>query len=85
MYSRSSRNLGTLHVEGFSWTNNEKDPTLIDIKYGGDLVMRITLHEAIQYAGRKNILKIIKELDNSTWIESWQAEKHQELIDILKA
>jgi len=84
MYSRNSRNLGTLHVEGFSWTNNEKDPTSIDIKYGGDLMMRLSLAEAIQYAGRKNILKIVKELDNSTWIKSWQEEKHKELIDILK-
>jgi len=76
--------LGTLHVQGFSWTNNEKDPMVLDITHQGNLIMRLSIQEAIQYAGRKNILNAVKELDNSSWIESWQEEKHQELIGILK-
>ena len=76
--------LGTLYVQGFSWTNNEKDPMVLDITHQGNLIMRLSIQEAIQYAGRKNILNAVKELDNSSWIESWQEEKHQELIDILK-
>lgn len=77
--------LGTLHVQGFSWTNNEKDPMILDITFQGNLIMRLSIQEAIQYAGRKNVLQAVKELDNSPWIDDWQKEKHQELIDILKA
>ena len=77
--------LGTLHVQGFSWTNNEKDPMILDITHQGNLIMRLSIQEAIQYAGRKNILNAVKELDNSSWIDDWQKEKHDEIIDILKA
>ena len=76
--------LGTLHVQGYSWTNNEKNPMSLDVTHQGNLIMRLSMQEAIQYAGRKNIVNAIKELDNSSWIEYWQKEKHQEFIDILK-
>jgi len=74
----------TLHLEGYSWSNSPNDPMLIEIKYGGELIMRFFLGEAIENAGRKRVLEHVKHCDNTPWLKRWQEEKHQVLIDKLK-
>lgn len=77
-------NRETLSVNGYSWDHDSRDPMLLIVKFNGDIIMRLSMHEAIQYAGRSNILNIVKEYDDTPWLTEWQAEKHQELIGILK-
>jgi hypothetical protein len=68
-----------------SWTIDDPNDMLMVIKYQGNKVMTISMHEAIESCSRRKILNHVKECDRSPWLEQWTNEKHAELIDILKS
>jgi hypothetical protein len=68
-----------------SWTIDDPDDMLMVIKYQGNKVMTISMHEAIESCSRRKILNHVKECDRSPWLKRWTNEKHAELIDILKS
>ncbi len=47
-------------------------------------LMRISLEEAIESAGRKNVMKHVKACDETPWLLKWKADRDDELIEILK-
>lgn len=68
--------------EKLSWGMDEKDPMKIVIMYNGVRAFSISLHEAIESAGRKNIMKHVAECDRTPWLKNWGAD--DEIIDRLK-
>jgi len=67
-----------------SWDINPNDKMIIDIKYDGKKVMGISLHEAIESSSRKQVLRHIKECDNTPWLKNWHEEAMDQVVDILK-
>lgn len=66
------------------WNLSETDPMVIVIKYNGVRAMSISLHEAMESAGRKAIMKHVRECDNSPWLRKWHDDKMEQEIEILK-
>lgn len=60
--------------DNLSWELDEKDRMTIVIKYNGVRAFSISLYEAMESAGRKNIMKHVAECDRSPWIKSWGAD-----------
>jgi hypothetical protein len=68
----------------YSWDIDPNDASMVVIYNCGKKIMSLYLGEAIQGMGRKLTMDIVRDLDNCTYIKSWQQEKHEEVIDILK-
>lgn len=47
-------------------------------------MMRISVEEIIESAGRKNVMKHVKECDNTPWLLKWRGERDEALVDLLK-
>lgn len=58
----------------YGWDLDEKDKMIIVIKKNGVRVMSLFLGEAMESAGRKNIMKHVRECDRSPWIKKWGAD-----------
>lgn len=74
--------------DDFSWTIEDPESMRILIRYHGNTVMKISVHEVIESSSRKKVLSHVAECDRTHWLTRWQNEKrealHEELIDILK-
>ena len=57
--------------------------TLADKRAGREPAMRFFLGEAIENAGRKNVMKHVKECDRSPWLPNW-AEPYDATFKALK-
>lgn len=66
---------------------NDRDNMMIRIynKVTDETLFNISVHEIIESSSRAKVVKHVKECDDSAWLSRWQAEKHGELIDALKA
>ena len=71
-------------VPEYSWNTDPNDAENIAIYHHGKKVMSLYMGEAIQGMGRKLTMNIVRDLDSCHYIKSWQQEKHEEVIDILK-
>jgi len=67
--------------EEYSWTQDEM--TVI-IKRNGQIVMSLSLYEAIESAGYKNIMKHVQECNRTPWLKRWQAERMEDVVSTLK-
>lgn len=70
--------------EEYGWDLDSNDKMIIVIKRHGVRVMSLFLGEAMESAGRKNIMKHVKECDKSPWLKKWQDEAMEETMSILK-
>lgn len=70
--------------ENLSWDMDKEDRMILVVKYNGHSVMRLSLHEAIETAGYKNVMKHVRECNNTPWLHKWQKERMDEEIAILK-
>jgi hypothetical protein len=61
-------------MEEYSWSMNDRDKMIIDIKYLGNKLFSISLHEAIESSSRNAVLKHVRDCDNTPWLRRWQAE-----------
>jgi hypothetical protein len=61
-------------TDDYGWDLDPNDKMIIVIKKNGTRVMSLFLGEAMESAGRKNILKHVKECDNSPWLRCWGAD-----------
>ena len=53
--------------------------------YENDLpVLRISVHEIIEFAGRKLIMDHVRECDRSEWLVEWQHERLVEFSELLQ-
>lgn len=77
------RNAATL-FDDYSWENDPDDLMTILIKCHGDVVMRFSMHEAMENAGRCRIMAHVNECDHSPWLTEWHAEAKEDLVRILK-
>ena len=68
----------------YSWDNDKENPMSINIMHNGVIVMHFFLGEAMEGAGRKNILDHVKECDNTPWLKEWQEERGDAVIKKLK-
>jgi len=67
-----------------SWGMSKTDSMVIEIKYNGVKAMSISLHEAIESAGRKAIMKHVRECDRTPWLKKWHEDKMDQEVEILK-
>jgi len=67
----------------FAWDLHPTDSMAMVVYHWGKPVMRLSMHEAIESCSRSEIIKHIKECDNTPWLKRWQEEKNQELVEIL--
>lgn len=70
--------------ENLSWTVSEKDPMIVEIRYNGVRAMSFFLGEAMESAGRKEIMKHVRECDKSPWLTKWHDDKMDQEVAILK-
>jgi hypothetical protein len=68
----------------YYWDIDPNDASCVVIYNYGKKVMSLYMGEAIQGMGRKLTMDIVRDLDSCHYIKSWQQEKHEEVIDILK-
>lgn len=66
--------------DDYSWTVEPGTMTVL-IKKNNTLVMKFFLGEAIELAGRKNVVKHVQACDNSQWLTNWQLEKQDQQIE----
>jgi hypothetical protein len=66
---------------------NDRDNMLIRVynRVTGETLFNISVHEIIESSSRAKVVKHVKDCDDSAWLSRWQAEKHGELMDALKA
>ena len=73
-----------MYDEEYSWTQDDKDPMIIVIKKRGVRIFSIALCEAMEYAGRKNIMKHVAECDRSPWLHRWTEEAMEATVAKLR-
>ena len=71
-------------MDDYSWDMDEKNPMIIVIKKDGVKLFSIFLGEAMESAGRRAVMKHVKECDNSPWIHKWHKSAMEEVVEILK-
>lgn len=71
-------------MDNYSWDMDEKEPMIIVIKKDGVRLFSIFLGEAMESAGRRAVMKHVKECDNSPWIHKWHKSAMEEVVEILK-
>lgn len=70
--------------DNYSWDLSEKDPMIIEIRKGGVKIFSIFIGEAMESAGRRAIMKHVRECDSSPWIHKWHISAMDEVAEILK-
>jgi Uri superfamily endonuclease len=70
--------------DGYGWDLSKTDPMIIEIKFNGQKVMSLFLGEAMESAGRRAIMRHVKECDNSHWLKKWHMDAMEEVVEILK-
>ena len=73
----------TNHPYEWAWNMHPKDRMSMVIYHWGQPVMSIFLGEAMESAGRNNVLKHVVECDNSYWLKQWQQEKNAVIMEAL--
>lgn len=73
-----------MNPDKLSWGMSPDDPMIIVINYDGKRIMSLFLGEAMESAGRKAIMKHVRECDRSHWLSKWHDDKMDQEIDILK-
>ena len=68
----------------YEWNLSKTDPMIIEITNNGTRVMSLFLGEAMELAGRKEIMKYVKECDRTPWLKKWQENAMEEVVGILK-
>jgi hypothetical protein len=63
-----------------SWTV-EPGTMIIKIMDDSDVVMRIFIGEAMELAGRHQVMTHVSECDRSLWLADWQQEKQEAETD----
>ena len=58
----------------YSWDMDGNDPTQINIFHNNKKVMSLYLGEAMLAAGRKQVMKIVNECDNTPWLLHWKED-----------
>lgn len=58
----------------YSWDMDKNDPTLINIFHNGEKIMSLYLGEAMEAAGRKKVMEIVNECDNTPWLLHWNSD-----------
>ena len=71
-------------MDNYSWDMDDKDPMIIVIKKDGVRIFSIFVGEAMESAGRRAVMKHVKECDNSPWIHKWHKTAMEEVVEILK-
>ena len=71
-------------MEEYSWEIDPADRMMIRIKHRGARLFSIFLGEAMESAGRKNIMAHVKECDRSPWLNKWTDEVMDEEVRILQ-
>lgn len=66
----------------WGWQMDKSEHSIVVTHYG-KVVMKISMYEAIETAGRDFVMKHVQECDNSGWLTEWQEAKRQEIIKIL--
>lgn len=71
-------------MNGFNWCMDDNNEMIIVIKQDGKRVMSLSLCEAMELAGRKNVMKHVKECDSSPWLKRWHNDMMDEEVRILQ-
>ena len=67
-----------------TWNIDDPYAMVMVIRYQGNKVMTISMHEAIESCSRAAVLGHVKECDRTPWLERWNDEKHTAFVDILR-
>ena len=67
----------------YTWDLHPTKPMIMVIYNYGQPIMTIFLGEAMEAAGYKEVMKHVKECDNTPWLQRWQVERSEELVEIL--
>jgi uncharacterized membrane protein len=67
----------------FTWDMHPTDKMTMVVYHWSIPVMQLSMYEAIESCSRSEIIKHIRECDNTPWLKRWQEEKNQELVEIL--
>lgn len=70
--------------DNYGWEMDKNKPMSIVIKKDGKRLFSIFLGEAMESAGRHEVLKHVKECDNSPWLHRWHKEAMETAVEILK-
>ena len=68
----------------YSWDVDKNDPMIITVMHRGERVLRIFIGEAMEYAGRRNVMKHVAECDRSPWITTWERGPAADTMNALK-
>ena len=68
----------------YSWEVDKTDPMMINVMHRGERVLRIFIGEAMEYAGRRNVMKHVAECDRSPWITTWERGPAADTMNALK-
>lgn len=74
---------GSFDPNSLSWSPNENDIMILDIKYNGVTVMKISVHEVIESAGYNNIMDHVRVCNQTPWLHKWQEERMQDVFSTL--
>jgi hypothetical protein len=67
-------------MTGYTWNLSKTDPMIIEIFHNGNKIMGIFLGEAMESAGRTQVMRHVKECDNTPWLMRW----HDDPFEIIK-
>ena len=71
-------------MDDYTWDLDPEDCMNIVIKKGGVRLFSIFLGEAMESAGRRAIMKHVKECDRTPWLKKWHMDAMDEVAEILK-
>jgi len=71
-------------MDNYTWDLSKADPMLIEIKKDGVRLFSIFLGEAMESAGRRAVMKHVRECDKSYWLKKWQMDSMDEVVETLK-
>lgn len=55
----------------YGWDNDNDNPMRINITCNGGVVMHFFLGEAMENAGRNEVMSHVRECDSSPWLGVW--------------
>lgn len=68
----------------YTWDMDNNDPMIIVVKHNGQVVQRIFLGEAMEYAGRRNVMRHVAECDKTPWLTNWENGPPSDTMNALK-
>ena len=68
----------------YTWDLHPTKPMIMVIYNYGQPIMSIFIGEAIEAAGYKEVMKHIRECDDTPWLTKWQAARSEELVELIK-